>query len=319
MPPMLDPFAVDGLADLLGAGGPDGPLVLEEAQALGFERQSAIVEQATDFGFRVLDQALVEHAVDAAGQRLVEVRHQADVIAVVAAKVREVVAETLAAGVVLLEVREAAGERVPARVDDLRVRQREPDHRHVQEVVRHLVDEVRAVGPAVDAGALQVALAELRERLRAHARQHFRVGADVLGFRLRAQLPGQGDELGQLGRPLDRRVAGEDLLEQRRARPRHADDEDRVRRRTAAARARIEELAGEDGFQLLDALRVQVGVVAVARAVQRIAFCIVLEGLRVVARVLVRLAKGEVQVHAVRLVDRGVLDAARASPRGRSR
>ena len=35
--PMVHPLAVDGLADLLGAGGPDGTLVLEESQALRLE------------------------------------------------------------------------------------------------------------------------------------------------------------------------------------------------------------------------------------------------------------------------------------------
>ena len=45
-----------------------------------------------------------------------------------------------------------------------------------------------------------------------------------------AQLAGDRDQLGQLHRALDLRVARQDLLDQRRARARQADDEDRVGR-----------------------------------------------------------------------------------------
>jgi hypothetical protein len=72
-----------------------------------------------------------------------KVRHQLDVVAVVAADVVEAIAEGLPAREVLLEAREAACQRVPPRVDDLRVRQREVDQADVREVVRHLVDEER--------------------------------------------------------------------------------------------------------------------------------------------------------------------------------
>ena len=64
-----------------------------------------------------------------------------------------------------------------------------------------------------------------------------------------AQLPGHRDDLGQFRRALDRRMARQDLLEQGRARARHADDEDRVGGRAAAAGARGEELPREDRLE----------------------------------------------------------------------
>ena len=77
-------------------------------------------------------------------------RHQLDVVAVVAADVVEAIGEVLAAREVLLEAREAAAHRVAARIDDLRVRQHQVDQPDVRPVVRHLVDEERRAGLALD-------------------------------------------------------------------------------------------------------------------------------------------------------------------------
>jgi hypothetical protein len=123
--------------------------------------------------------------MDAAGQHLVVMRHQLDVVAVVAADVVEPVAEILPARVVLLEVGEAARQRMAARVDDLRVRQGQVDQADVREVVRHLVDEARRAGLAVDARALEVVLAERRALGRIQRRQRFVVGLRLRGVELR--------------------------------------------------------------------------------------------------------------------------------------
>jgi hypothetical protein len=127
---------------------------------------------------------------------------------------------------------------VPARIDDLRVGQREVDQADVLEVVRHLVDEEGRIGLAVDARALQVALAELAQFAGVLAGEHVEVagGARVLG-----QLPqaaGERDDLGQLHRALDLRMARQDLLDQRRAGARQAEHEDRVGAVRAVAFAR---------------------------------------------------------------------------------
>src|SRR2546423_728776 len=73
------------------------------------------------------DELLVDHAMDCARRDLIEVAHQAHVIAVIEAEVLETVREFLPAGEMLLEVGEAARERVPARVDDLGVREDQLD------------------------------------------------------------------------------------------------------------------------------------------------------------------------------------------------
>ena len=116
-----------------------------------------------------------------------------------------------------------------ARVDDLRVRQDQVDHADVQEVVRHLVDEERAIGLAVDARLCDEPLAELAQPRGIQRGEHVGVGADRLRVRLAAQLARHRHDLGQFHRAFDRGVAGEDLFEQGRARARQADDEDRVR------------------------------------------------------------------------------------------
>ena len=98
--------------------------------------------------------------MDAARQHRIEMRHELDVVAVVAADVFQAVGEVLAAGEMLFESRKAAAERVAPRIDDLRVRQQQLDQADVREVVRHLVDEEGRVGLALDARLLQILLAQ---------------------------------------------------------------------------------------------------------------------------------------------------------------
>jgi hypothetical protein len=49
----------------------------------------------------------------------------------------------------------------------------------MQEVVRHLIDEVRSCGLAVDAGPLQVALAEIPQRVLIEGRQNLCIAAQI--------------------------------------------------------------------------------------------------------------------------------------------
>src|SRR5688572_5924553 len=106
--PLPDPVAVDRTTDLLARGGADRAGRSVELEAGRLEREPEIVEQRADLGFRIVEQALVDHAVDAAGQHAVVVVHRADVVGVVAADVLEAVGERLALGEVLAEVRDAA-------------------------------------------------------------------------------------------------------------------------------------------------------------------------------------------------------------------
>ena len=108
------------------------PFVLIESQALLLERQAAIGEQAPNLGSVSSIMRLVEYAMHTAGQDRIDVCHQIDIVAVVAAEIREVVGEVLTAGEMLLECREAAAERMPSRVDDLRVRQDQMDEPDVR-------------------------------------------------------------------------------------------------------------------------------------------------------------------------------------------
>src|SRR5262249_21013815 len=64
--PMLHGVAKDGLSHLFGACRAHCACILVEPQAALLERQAAVVEQTSHFGFRVLDQGLVNDAVDPA-------------------------------------------------------------------------------------------------------------------------------------------------------------------------------------------------------------------------------------------------------------
>src|SRR5579872_4587627 len=118
MPPLIQTVAEDGLANLLGAGGAHGTLVFVEAQAPLLERQAAIFQQPAHLALGVLHQRLIVDAMDTPGQHGIEVRHELDVVAVIAADVGQVITEMLPAGEMLFEYRESASERMPADIDD---------------------------------------------------------------------------------------------------------------------------------------------------------------------------------------------------------
>ena len=103
-----------------------------KARQAGSKGRPRKVEQRADLGLRIVDQRLVDDAVDPARQDRVEMRHQRDIVAIIAAELGQVVGEALAAGEMLLEVGEAAGERVAARVDDLGVGQDQADQADMQ-------------------------------------------------------------------------------------------------------------------------------------------------------------------------------------------
>ncbi len=234
--------------------------------------------------------------MDAAGQRLVEVRHQRDVVAVVAADVVQSVAEVLAAGEVLLVAGEAAGQRMPAGVDDAGAGQHQVDQADVQEVVRHLVDEKRRPALAVHPGVVQVLPTQGTQAIGVQRREHVVVGGGAEFGALAAQVVGQGDDLRQLHRALDQRMARQDLFDQGRARAREADDEDGIGRIVAPGLAFGEEIGAEQFDRAPHAGAGVVGAIGKAGAAAGIAALIELEGFGMLARVFQGLAQGELEL-----------------------
>src|SRR5689334_19379601 len=97
------------------------------------------------------------------------------------------------------------------------------DQRDMQPVVRHLVDEERLRLMPMALHQLQILLAvsvQLVRRKRSEPR--------VIIVRPASNLPSNEGNVGKLLRSLDRRMARQDLLDERRSRTGHADDEDRV-------------------------------------------------------------------------------------------
>ena len=60
----------------------DGALGLEKSQAIFVERNADIIEQAPHLPLEILDEVVVDQAVDAAGQNLIEVTHRRDIIGI---------------------------------------------------------------------------------------------------------------------------------------------------------------------------------------------------------------------------------------------
>src|SRR5262249_49572755 len=128
-----------------------------------------------------------------------------------------------------------------------------------------------------------------------------------------AELAGDAHHVRQLHRALDERMARQDLLDERRAGARQADDENRIRRWAANARASCEEIASEHFLRAAHVLAQFGSFVANSAAAAIVALRVVLERRGIVARVLERLAHREVEVIAV-LVDE--IGARELSPHG---
>ena len=221
------------------------PLGAVELDARVLERQTAVLEQASHAALEIGQHILVLHAQHATRQGMVEMVHELDIGAVIAADVFEVVGEGVPVGVELLEVAEAAVHRIAARVDDPGIGQDQLDQRDVAEVVRHLVDEVRFAGAAVGLGIADVGLAERPALIGGQVRQHAGV-VGVTELVAAAQRPDEARDVGEFHRALDLRVRGEDLLEQRRACARQTQHEDGRGIGASPAAPRGEELRRAD-------------------------------------------------------------------------
>src|SRR5437588_802648 len=114
VPPLIDPLGENRPANLFRTGRQHTALGFVKAQAFLFEGHGTIFEQPADLFFGITDDILIEDAVYPARQHRIEMRHQLDVVAIVAAHIAEIVGGTYAAGEVLLEIGKAAGERVTA-------------------------------------------------------------------------------------------------------------------------------------------------------------------------------------------------------------
>ena len=96
-------------------------------------------------------------------------------------------------------------------------------------------------------------------------------------------------------------MGGENLLDQRRAGARHADDEDRRRRPRPLVGEPVEQRGGESGGDLSEELFRRVGAVGRDRALHPVAFVQMTERRRRVAEVEVGLAERKMQRHAGRV------------------
>ncbi len=167
-----------------------------------------------------------------------------------------------------------------ARVDDARVRQDRVDEPYVTEVIGELVREVLAPR-AQRRGLLQVTTAECAEepgRGAAHA-----LGVAIAVGRHVFELVRDVDDVRQLHGAFHARVAGEDLLHQRGAGARQADDEDRRAARVAPAGTPGKELRIEERPNARAAALEVLDVEWRIQAPQRVALGVVRECLRILA------------------------------------
>ena len=96
-------------------------------------------------------------------QHAFEMRHQLNVITIVAA---ELVQAQAGGAEILFEDRQAARRRVAPHIDDLRPRQDQMNHAEVMVIARVLVDKMSAFEPAVYTSVLQILFSQKAEHRR---------------------------------------------------------------------------------------------------------------------------------------------------------
>jgi hypothetical protein len=194
--PLFKPAFVDRAPDLFGTRRPDGSFRLVEVHAALIERQAAIIQQAADLSFEVIQDVFMLYPQDAPRrQDSVPVVHQVDIGPVVLADVFQAVGEFLPFGEELLEAGPAAIHRIAPRIDDLRIGQDQVDQPDMPEIVRHLVREISGALP-VDAGVLDVVLTQGTQLLCGHVMEDAGVTVPVGDLATAAQAVGQRENVG---------------------------------------------------------------------------------------------------------------------------
>src|SRR3569833_3084496 len=299
MAPLIQSFAEDRLTHLFRARGAHCSFVLVEAQAPRLEGQAAILEQPPHFGLGVLDQRLVMDAMHSAGQYGIEVRHELDVVDVIAADVVEVVAEALAPGEMLFESREAISQRVAPDIDDPRARQHQVDEADMPEVVRHLVDEEWRGWLTLHTGSYEILLTERAQALGSQCADDLEILAGPIVLPARLETARQRDHVVQLHRALHEGVARQNLVDESGARARQSDDEYGIRQLAAHVAPLGEEFPRVTLARAPYETEVLVRAVAHEAAAQPVALGIMLDRGFVLRLVLVGLAESKMQVKLV--------------------
>src|SRR5439155_2707228 len=297
--PLIDAFGIERLADLLRADGLHDAGILVEAQAPRFERQATVVKEPAQFAFRIVDEALVMHAVHAPREDGIEVLHVADVVPVVAPEFLEVVAEIDAAAEELLVAGEAAAKWMSPRVNDRGTRKHQLDEAYMTEVAQHLIDEARLARGAIYLGPRQVARGEtfdLPAPERGDGSGILRRFADIGA---RPQLQCERRDVGQFACALHLRMRRQNLFEQRRSGAWQADDKNWIRSLAAPFGTLGKENWGVDRLGALQLCGDSVRIVADGGAMQLVTAGIVLERGFELPFVLQRLAQGELEMNAV--------------------
>src|SRR5450631_4088409 len=127
VPPLVEAFAIDGLAHLFRACGSHAALVLVELQASHLEVKTAEFENSPHIPLQVVDHVLMHDAQHPSRKREIPMLHQVQIGPVISRDIFDAVGELLSGGEELLEVAEATGHRLAPRVDDPGVGQHQVD------------------------------------------------------------------------------------------------------------------------------------------------------------------------------------------------
>src|SRR5690606_34571265 len=147
--PVVKPITVYRSAHLLCARRMHRPLILVIVQAGWIEWQVQPIEQTPDFSIDIFHYLFILHAQDAAGQSGIHMCCHTDIIAIISRQSSQVGRKAGLPVEISGESGKAASGRMAPDINNLCVGQDEVDQWRESPVRRHLVSEIRPVGPSM--------------------------------------------------------------------------------------------------------------------------------------------------------------------------
>ncbi|MGC2460837.1 MAG: hypothetical protein WA446_07690 [Steroidobacteraceae bacterium] len=211
---MIEPFAKDRLADLLGTCCPHAAFGLLELNTGWLESKTAEIENAPHIALEVVNDVLAAEPDNPPREHAIEVLHQLEISPVIARDVLNAAASLPPVGEQLLQITEAARHRLAPGIDNTGVGQYQVNQADMPEVVWHLANEVR-LGGATDLGITQVFFAQPQIAFGLHIREHAQVTWVVEVGNVPLQTKDDPRNSSLLLRTLDPGMRGENLLQKR--------------------------------------------------------------------------------------------------------
>ena len=255
--------------------------------------QPCVRDKTPGLALEIADDVLVTHLQHGVRRKdAAPMRHEPFIRGVVPPEFREIVGVRLTAREEFGETRKTCVDRIAADMDDARVRKRHADKTDKAEIRRHFVGYPFRIGRE-RTHLLDIGRTELAQAV--HGNRPRDLGKIIADCPPAERASGFGD-IRQFSGAMNGRMTGENLLDQRGARPRHSHDEDRHIGRIAGLAQPRQRILGERTFDKTPKVQCRRFVIFRLRALQGVSLRPMAERGFVFADVRAGFAQCEVQL-----------------------